>query len=235
MSGTCIIIPTYNNLRTLPAVLSGCLEHGLPVFVVNDGSTDGTREELRKWPQCRVIDLSPNRGKGYALLAGLRAAREAGFSRAITIDSDLQHDPAEIPLFLERAETFPRALLVGSRGRLQEAGAPVANRFGNAASNVFFHLLTGVRLPDTQSGYRSYPIAETLALECPPSRFEFEFVVLVAAARAGIPLVPVPISVRYEKDAYVTHFQPVRDFMRIFGAGLKALRVKPASRPERRA
>jgi len=230
VSETCIIIPTYNNLRTLPAVISGSLAHGLPVFVVNDGSTDGTREELAKWSRCRVIDLTPNRGKGYALLAGLRAAHEAGFRRAVTIDSDLQHDPAEIPRFLERAKDSPRALLVGSRGALRKAGAPVANRFGNAASNAFFYLLSGVWLPDTQSGYRSYPVAETLELGCPASRFEFEFVVLVAAARAGIPLVPVPIGVRYEREAYVTHFRPVKDFMRIFRAGLKALRIRPPSR-----
>jgi hypothetical protein len=94
-------------------------------------------------------------------------------------------------------------------------------------SNLYFRILSGVWLPDTQSGYRSYPVAEVLALGCAPSRFEFEFVVLIAAARAGIPLVPVPISVTYEREIYVTHFRPVKDFLRIFRAGLKAFRHRP--------
>jgi glycosyltransferase involved in cell wall biosynthesis len=218
---TCLIIPTYNNARTLPEVLAGALSHDLPVIVVNDGATDNTARVLPRYPACQVVNLSPNQGKGFALAAGFEAARDRGLERAITLDSDMQHDPAEVPRFLEAARRSPDALLVGAR-QLKAAGAPFANRFGNAMSNCYFRLLSGVSLPDTQSGYRSYPVGKVLALNCPPSRFEYELVVLIVAARSGIPLRPVPISVRYEKRSYVTHFRPVTDFMRIFRAGLRA-------------
>ena len=221
MTATSLIVPTYNNASTLPEVLEGVLEHDLPVIVVNDGATDDTADVIKRFPACQVVDLSPNQGKGFALLAGLEAARERGMQRAITIDSDMQHNPAEVPRFLAAAEQHPAALLVGAR-QLKESGAPRANRFGNAMSNLYFRLLSGVRLPDTQSGYRSYPVDDVLALACPPSRFEYELVVLVTAARAGMPLRSVPISVKYEPETYVSHFRPVTDFMRIFRAGLRA-------------
>jgi glycosyltransferase involved in cell wall biosynthesis len=213
-------------VRTLPDVLTGALRLELPILVVNDGSTDGTGEVLKRFPTCEVVDLTPNRGKGFALVTGFEVVRERGYRRAVTLDSDLQHDPADIPLFLESEKDDPRALLVGARD-MKAAGAPRANRFGFFMSNLYFRVLSGSTLPDTQSGFRSYPVREVLALDCPPSRFEYEFVVLVAAARAGIPLVPVPISVRYEPATYVSHFRPVTDFMRIFRAGLKAFRHHP--------
>ncbi len=226
MTATCLVIPTYNNAKTLPDVLCRCLQHELPVIVINDGSTDETPRILKQFSSCQIIDLAPNRGKGFALLAGLEAAREQGYGRVITIDSDLQHDPAEIPRFLAAEQEQPAALLVGSR-QLRSSGAPRANRFANAMSNCYFRVLSGVWLPDTQSGYRSYPVEAVVGLGCAPSRFEYEFVVLIAAARAGIPLLPVPISVRYEQDIYVTHFRPVKDFLRIFKAGLRAFRHRP--------
>jgi glycosyltransferase involved in cell wall biosynthesis len=228
VNGTCIVIPTYNNAATLAPVIEGSLAHGLPVIVVNDGSTDATGAVLEHFRECQAIRHEGNKGKGFALLTGFEAATRRGMRRAITIDSDLQHDPAEIPRFLAEEREHPDALMVGARD-IKAAGAPRANRFGNAMSNCYFRLLSGARLPDTQSGFRSYPIAETLALGCPPSRFEFEFVILVAAARAGIPLRTVSISVRYERKIYVSHFRPLTDFVRIFRAGLRGVRANPAA------
>ncbi len=231
---TCVIVPTYNNAATLPAVLEGVRRRGLPLIVVDDGSTDRTPSILASSEVDHVVTLKPNQGKGFALCAGFEAALRLGFSRAITIDSDLQHDPRDIPRFMEAARARPQALIVGVRRNLRAMGAPLANRFGNAASNLYFFLLTGRRLADTQSGYRSYPLGATVALGCPPSRFEYEFVVLVAAARSGLELASVPIKARYERDRYVSHFRPVKDFLRIFLAGLRAVRL-PRHLSSRRA
>jgi len=220
MARTCILIPTYNNARTLPQVLNLSLKQGLPVLVVNDGSTDDTARVLASFPEVETVQLWPNQGKGYALLRGFEAACSRGFDRAITLDSDLQHDPREVPRFLRAAQENLDALIVGCRG-MKKSGAPLRSRFGLAMSNLFFTLLSGRRLRDTQSGFRSYPLRLLRRLPLRPSRFEFEFEVLVMAARAGIPFREVPISVRYEKETYVTHFKPVRDFWRIFRAGLR--------------
>ncbi len=223
MPDTCIIVPTYNNARTIAEVVRGAVVHDLPVLVVIDGATDGSREAVRAFDGIECIDFAVNRGKGFALLAGFEAAHAHGFARAITIDSDLQHDPRDVPRFVRAAEEDPRAIVVGVRD-MKAAGAPRANRLGRALSNLYLRVLTGARVRDSQSGFRSYPLPEVLALRCTPSRFEYEFVVLVAAARAGIPIAHVPISVRYERAIYVTHFRKGRDFLRIFRAGLAMLR-----------
>ncbi|HNR98773.1 MAG TPA: glycosyltransferase family 2 protein [Planctomycetota bacterium] len=228
MAETCIVIPTYNNARTLAEVVRGAAVHGRPIIVVIDGATDDTRGVLAEFPGIDVIDFAVNRGKGFALQAGFRAAAGRGWARAVTIDSDLQHDPAEIPKFLAAAASEPRALVVGVRD-MKAAGAPRANRAGFALSNLYLRLLSGARVCDSQSGFRSYPVAEVLDLACAPSRFEYEFVVLAAAARRGIPIVEVPIAVRYDPAIYVTHFRKYRDFMRIFRAGL-ALRRESGPR-----
>ncbi len=219
MAETCIVVPTYNNARTIADVVRGAAVHALPIIVVVDGATDGTRAVLAELRGIEVVDFAENRGKGFALQAGFRAAAGRGCARAVTIDSDLQHDPADVPKFIEAAAREPRALIVGARD-MKAAGAPRANRTGLALSNLYLRLLSGARVRDSQSGYRSYPVAETLALDCPPSRFEYEFVVLGAAARRGIPIIDVPIAVRYDPAIYVTHFRKFRDFMRIFRAGL---------------
>ena len=224
MTTTCVLIPTYNNAGSLAEVVAGAEAHGLPLIVVNDGSTDRTREILKDFPALQVVDFPENRGKGFALDAGFKAARARGFTRAITLDSDLQHDPAEIADFLDAARARPDALYMGIRD-MKAAGAPRANRFGFVMSNFYFRVLTRTRLPDTQCGFRSYPVEAVLDLGCPPSRFEYEFVVLIVAARAGIPILPVPIRVRYDPARYVTHFRPVTDFVKIFNAGLRYLRL----------
>ncbi len=224
MRNQCVLIPTFNNAATLREVLEGVFAYELPVVVVNDGSTDGTDAVLKRFPAVERIDFPVNRGKGYALEAGFQAALRHGWKRAVVIDSDLQHDPAEIGLFLDAACSRPNALIIGRRD-MKKAGAPLRNRFGLTMSNFYFWFLAAAHLPDTQSGFRSYPLASVLDLHCAPSRFEYEFSLLVSAALAGIECVSIPITVTYDPERYVTHFRPVVDFVRIFTAGLSYLRT----------
>ena len=115
-----VVIPTYNHAETLAVVIAGVKRFCADIFVVNDGSTDTTAQLLATIPDIRIIAYPHNRGKGYALRTGLLAAAAAGFRYAITIDSDGQHYPEDIPAFIERIEAVPDRLLVGARNLTAE-------------------------------------------------------------------------------------------------------------------
>ena len=207
----CAVIPTYNNARTVADIVRRTLAVCTDVIVVNDGSTDNTLEMLDN-VKCEVISYSRNRGKGYALRRGLEAARAAGFDYAVTIDSDRQHSPEEIPQLIKAISTEP-TLVVGSRN-LQADGMPAGNTFANRFSNFWFRLQTGLRLPDTQTGFRVYPLHNLPCLKLLTYRYESELELLVFSAWRGVNIVPVPVSVSYPADR-VSHFRPFYDFFRI--------------------
>ena len=153
----CVLIPTYNNSATLASVINGVLQYTSHVIVINDGSTDNTSEILKDFTSIYIGSYTPNRGKGIALITGIRKAAELGYNYAITIDSDGQHYPEDLLKFLEKIKDEPGSLIVGARN-LQQENMPGKNTFANRFSNFWFWAETGIRLPDTQSGYRLYPI-----------------------------------------------------------------------------
>ncbi len=212
----CVIIPTYNNEQTLANVISDVLEYTPNVIVVNDGATDSTAEILKTFAtRINVVAYFPNKGKGIALRTGLKRATEKNFRYAITIDSDGQHFAADIPVFIDKIEKFPGTLLIGARNLHQE-NMPKKNSFGNKFSNFWFHLFTGIKLPDTQSGYRLYPIEKIKNTNYFTTKYEFEVEIIVKAAWKGIDVIAVPIKVFYaEGDKRVSHFRPFKDFTRI--------------------
>ena len=274
----CVIIPAYNNGRTVADVVRRALAVCADVIVVDDGSTDDTPARLADLRASTVVGEASklcsvvgeasklcsvvgeasklcsvvgeasklcnptpltilthdrNRGKGRALQTGFRKAVELGFSYAITLDADGQHYPEDIPKFLEANRQHPGALIVGSRhtpdSPSQPSGSqPAASRFANKFSNFWFCLQTGRRLPDTQTGYRLYPlrkmhITPASAPEDGParrwaltSRYEAELELLVFASWHGVALVPIDVHVYYPPSAErVSHFRPVQDFARI--------------------
>jgi len=213
--GCCIIVPTYNNEATLGEIVKDLLSYTDHIIVVNDGSTDQSVEILNQYPFISVISYQPNRGKGSALRVGLKSASERNYNYAITIDSDGQHFPADLPLFLDQIEKTPGALLVGSRN-LDQENMPVKNSFGNKFSNFWFRFETGTRLPDTQSGYRLYPLQKIKGIHLFTKRYEFELEILVKSAWNNISIIPVPIHVYYAPGGkQVSHFRPGTDFFRI--------------------
>ena len=209
-----VLIPTYNNEKTLSRVLDGVLSYTPHVIVVNDGSTDSTAAILSGYPQVEVVTFPKNKGKGKALQEGFQVARAKGYTYVLTIDSDGQHFPEDIPTFITaiEQEEVP-TLLVGNRDMTVE-GVPKKSSFGHKFSNFWFHLETGVKLPDTQSGYRLYPL-EVIPRRYFTSKFEFEIEVLVRSSWRGVPIKPVPIRVLYDPSERVSHFRPVKDFARI--------------------
>ena len=212
----CVIIPTYNNYKTLQKVIEGVLVHTEYVIVVNDGSTDSTSEILLQFPQIQHIQLSKNRGKGNALRQGFKHADSLGYQYAITIDSDGQHFPEDIPSFIEvlENEANKEVLLIGSRNMAQ-LGVPKKSSFGNKFSNFWFWVETGTRLQDTQSGFRLYPLLAMKNLKFYTTKFEFEIEAIVKAAWNDIEVRNIPIQVHYEMENRVSHFRPFKDFTRI--------------------
>ena len=211
----CVLIPTYNNAGSLEDVIKNVLAYTTQVIVVNDGSTDNTIQILEGFKDIHVVSYSPNRGKGIALRTGIKEAAKLGYEYAIAIDSDGQHYAHDLPKFLEQILETPGALIIGARNLNQE-NVPGKSNFGNKFSNFWYWAETGIRLPDTQSGYRLYPVAKLAKKKYFTRKYEFEIEVMVRAAWSGIPIVTIPISVYYPPaDERVSHFRPFKDFSRI--------------------
>ena len=213
----CVIIPTYNNQRTLKSVIDGVMHYsnGKDVIVINDGSTDDTSKILEAY-QDKIILLQhfPNRGKGFSLRQSFAEAIKRGFENAITIDSDGQHFPTDIPIMIAKALEHPGVLLMGARDMTQ-AGVPKKSSFGNKFSNFWFWVESGIELPDTQTGFRLYPLDPLKKINLFTNKFETEIEVIVKLAWRGVNIIPVNVKVLYDMDERVSHFRPFKDFMRI--------------------
>lgn len=211
----CVVIPTYNNASTLKKVITDTLQYCAHVIVVNDGSTDDTAKLLNECKLIKVLTFKQNRGKGVALREGLRKAIIMGFRYAITIDSDGQHFADDLHLFIETIEKSPDSVIVGARN-IQADGMPAKNTFANKFSNFWFKLETGISLPDTQSGFRLYPLDKIRDMKFFSSRYEFEVEILVRLAWKHIQVLSIPIKVYYpNEEERVSHFRPLYDFTRI--------------------
>lgn len=210
----CVIIPTYNNEKTLKRVLDKTLDFTSDVIVVNDGSTDSTSTILKAYPHIVQIHFPQNQGKGMALRAGFKESLKRNFTYAITLDSDGQHFPEDLAIFVKEIKQNGEALLIGDRNMKQE-GIPGKSIVGNKISTFWYWFETGLQLQDTQSGYRLYPIKRMEKLKYFTRKFEFEIEVIVKAAWEGIPVKNVPIQVLYDESERVSHFRPFKDFTRI--------------------
>jgi glycosyltransferase involved in cell wall biosynthesis len=211
----CILVPTYNNAKTLAPLLEDLQKINAYIIVVNDGSTDETQNILDHYTGIHSISYSPNKGKGIALRRGFSAAVSQGYQYAISIDSDGQHFVRDIPAFLDCLEKNPGAMIIGARN-MDQSSVPGKSSFGHRFSNFWFKVETGIQLPDTQSGFRLYPVQRLQSMTFITRRFEFEIEVIVRSAWNGIPVTSVPVSVYYAPPGErVSHFRPVADFTRI--------------------
>jgi glycosyltransferase involved in cell wall biosynthesis len=211
----CVIVPTYNNASTLASTIDSILEYTANIIVVDDGSTDTTPQILQKYDGMQRIFVRKNKGKGHALRSAFFFAYSKGYRYAISIDSDGQHYASDLRVFLDAIEKNPDSLIVGARN-MSEAGAPGKSNFGLRFSNFWYNVCTGKKLPDTQCGYRLYPLEPLSEIKLYTWRFEFEVEVLVRSAWKGINTIPVPIKVYYPPgDERISHFRPFIDFLRI--------------------
>ena len=211
----CVLLPTYNNSGTIAGVIDGIRLLTNDLIVVNDGSTDDTALILDQYSDIQIISYANNKGKGNALLTGFRYAISKDYHYAITIDSDGQHNPADIPAFADKLQEIGQALIIGERN-MEQASVPGKSNFGRKFSNFWFKVETGITHNDTQSGFRLYPLLAFENMKFYTPKFEFEIEILVRLAWKGIKVESVPVSVRYfAKEERVSHFRPFRDFTRI--------------------
>lgn len=211
----CVIVPTYNNDRTLEEVIRNVGRYCADIIVIDDGSTDRTGEILKAIDGIDVVTFPRNRGKGVALKKGFRYALKKGFTYAITIDSDGQHMAEDIVQFVNKIERHPGCIIVGARNMTVD-NVPKKSNFGRKFSNFWFRFETGKKVPDTQSGFRLYPLAPVCRMWYFTGRYEFEIEVLVRCSWHGIRVRSVPVRVWYApRNERVSHFKPFYDFTRV--------------------
>lgn len=194
------------------------MEYTSNILIINDGSTDATSQILQDYRQLHVINITRNKGKGNALKTGFKAAAELGYKYAISMDSDGQHFPDDLPVFIDALEDKnphdPELLIIGSR-KMDDPSVPEKSSLGNRCSSFWFWVETGIRLQDTQCGYRLYPLQMVNSLHLYTTRFELEIEVIVKAAWAGVNVINLPVKVLYDPQERVTHFRPFQDVARI--------------------
>lgn len=211
----CVLIPTYNNAASIADVINGVLEFTSNIVIVNDGSTDKTASILAEYPDLMVVNHPKNMGKGMALRTGFKAAFQKGYKYAIAIDSDGQHYPDDLHLFIDQIELHPKAIIIGARN-MDQPNVPGKSTVGNRASSFWFWVVTGIKLQDTQSGYRLYPLAPINTIHFITRKYEFEIEVMVRSFWKGVDVLSIPIKVFYPPaDERVTHFRPFKDVTRI--------------------
>jgi len=214
-----VLIPSYNTGERLFSTVSAARAQWSPVWVVVDGSTDGTGERLQQMaasdPGLRVWVLPENQGKGAAVLHGLRAAQEAGFTHALTMDSDGQHPAELIPTFMKASQARPEAMVLGRP--VFDASAPILRVRGRRVSNGWTQLETlFAGIGDSLYGFRVYPVAALIAvMERQPwmRRFDFDTEAVVRLAWRGVKPINIDAPVKYltAEEGGVSHFRYVRD------------------------
>ncbi|CAN0624320.1 Glycosyl transferase family 2 [Burkholderia multivorans] len=217
----CVVIPIYNHKDAIGATVANLIGHGLPLIVVDDGSNDATRQVLAGLAQqyagqLTLLRLPVNGGKGAAVMAGLRAARAAGFTHALQIDADGQHDTSDVPRFLEAARAKPDAMIVGCP--VYDESVPKARLYGRYLTHVWVWIETlSFTIRDSMCGFRLYPLGVTGALidsVALPTRMDFDIEILVRLHWRRVEFVWIPTGVTYDADG-VSHFDVLWDNVRI--------------------
>jgi glycosyltransferase involved in cell wall biosynthesis len=222
MSGAfrpCAVIPTYDNPMTIGRVVAEVRRHLDDVVVVDDGSSGAGRtgvDAVERAGTARVVRRARNGGKGAAVKTGFRTAHELGFTHALQIDADGQHDTADIPRFLALAAERPDAAVLGHP--VFDESTPRGRRAAHALTNFWTRVETGgPAITDPQCGYRVYPLVSACAVAAGADHMDFDIEIAVRLVWAGVPIVNVPTRVRYLPPAEggVSHFRLFRDNLAI--------------------
>jgi glycosyltransferase involved in cell wall biosynthesis len=208
------VIPVYNHAATVAQVVKDSKALGFSVFVVDDGSTDSSYDQIKEIAGIQILRHQQNQGKGAAIITGFTAA-SAVADWAITIDADGQHYPQDAQKLIKAIPKKKRPIVVGARADMTGVHVPWTSRFGRKFSNFWVRTSGGPAISDSQSGMRIYPLPEALNLGTKARRFQFEVEILVQAKRDGIPIIEAPVRVTYNPDGErISHFRPFVDFLR---------------------
>ncbi|GHT92022.1 hypothetical protein AGMMS49545_08920 [Betaproteobacteria bacterium] len=221
---TAAVIPVYNHGETVGAVVATLRGYGLPVILVNDGSHADCAQILQTLADTAASALPPvhllthpeNRGKGAAVMTGLAYAHEQGFSHSLQVDADGQHDLAAVPAFLAASGGQPEAVISGCPR--YDKSVPKGRLYARYLTHVWVWINTlSLRIPDSMCGFRIYPLVAVMPLMptlAPVKRMDFDVEILVRLDWAAVPLINLPVTVRYPEDG-LSHFQPLADNLRI--------------------
>jgi glycosyltransferase involved in cell wall biosynthesis len=215
----CVVIPVYNHEHAIGAVVDGIRAQGVPVVLVDDGSSQACAEVLRKLsatPDVMLVRHDRNRGKGAAVSTGLHAARQRGYTHAVQIDADGQHTVSDVQRFVAEARKHPEAVICGRP--IFDASIPRSRYYGRYLTHGLVWLETlSFELIDTMCGFRVYPLVPTLALldrGHVGARMDFDTEVLVRLHWRGVRTRWLATEVRYPLDG-VSHYRMVRDNVRM--------------------
>lgn len=217
MFHTCVVIPVYNHENAIGKVVAQVLEHGLPVILVDDGSSPSCAAVLdvlaaRHAGRVVLERLQVNQGKGGAGLAGFARAERDGYSHVLQVDADGQHTVADIPRFLDAARARPDAVVAGCP--VYDESVPKLRLYARYLTHVWVWINTlSLAIRDSMCGFRVYPVAPVLALSRRRRlglRMNFDIEILVRLYWDGSPVVNLPTRVGYPEDG-VSHFQAWTD------------------------
>jgi glycosyltransferase involved in cell wall biosynthesis len=211
-----VVIPAYNEIKTIRGLVLQALTITPNVIVVDDGSTDGTATEIKDLP-IKLIVHTENQGKAASLWDGIQSAINSGSEAIITLDGDGQHSPMDIPLLLDKAKQFPETIIIGAR-LADKHTIPTRRYYANKIANFWISWASGYQIADSQSGFRLYPasVFDNLSVNIDKSKsFVFESEILIKVARKGIYSCPVAIPAVYSSDARQSHFRSVHDIAQI--------------------
>lgn len=219
MINPCIIIPVYNHHQKIHAIIGRIADYKIPCIIVDDGSTSPCKDVLAELceaqPLVTLLRSESNHGKGRAVCDGLRAAWESGYTHALQIDADGQHDLEDIPNFIEAIQQYPDALVTAVR---IVKDAPVSRRWGRVITDVWVWINTlSFSIKDSMCGYRLYPLSSTIALLDKVSvgqRMDFDTDILVRLYWEGIEVRQISTWVIYDDDI-PSHFKVLSDNVRI--------------------
>jgi glycosyltransferase involved in cell wall biosynthesis len=212
-----VVIPVYNHEGKVAQVIREALNLHLPLFVVDDGSTDSTYERIKDIPYITIIRHGTNKGKGAAIMTGFSAALRSS-DWVVTMDADGQHHPENVWDLIGAVHPGTRPIIVGKREGMRQSHVPWTSRFGRSFSNFWVQASGGPTIRDTQSGFRLYPLPESMHLNVRARRFQFEIEILVKAKWRGIPVLETPVRVTYESEGErVSHYRGFVDFCRNAG------------------
>jgi glycosyltransferase involved in cell wall biosynthesis len=198
-------------------VVREALNLQMPLFVVDDGSTDSTYDRIKDIPSVTIIRHGINKGKGAAIMTGFAAALPSA-DWVVTMDADGQHHPDNARDLISAVPTGKRPIVVGKREGMGHSHVPWTSRFGRLFSNFWVQASGGPDIKDTQSGFRLYPLPESMNLNVKARRFQFEVEILVKAKWQGIPVLETPVPVTYESEGErVSHYRGFVDFCRNAG------------------
>lgn len=214
-----VLIPSYNTGPKVLETVQEALRHWAPVWVVVDGSTDGTDVQLQdlatRTPQLKVTVLAQNQGKGAAVMRGLAAAQAAGYTHVLTMDSDGQHPAQLIEAFMQASQEHPGCMILGKP--VFDASAPALRVQGRKVSNAWANLETlWMGIGDSLYGFRVYPVAPLLKImqgQRWMRRFDFDIEAAVRLCWAGVWPINLDAPVKYlrPEEGGVSHFNYLRD------------------------